>query len=246
MKNNGKLYLFLILVIVLIFLFNSCAMKNIKLSENRKRLKIIIEKINSYNDGIKSFKGNGYAIIKDGKSTKTFRLETIFSDDFDSYKILIKDFVFKKPIVVLIKKGEESVFLYDYVKKRKDSFLDTSEIFERVLNFHIPEGNTFVQTLGLRVPILENVKPQLLDSDSVQFNFENSREIIHFLDEVPDEISYTNNNANMIVKYSNEKEINNKKLPSKIIIIIGKMTLEINYKEIEINGDYSAKIKLDK
>ena len=220
-------------------------MKIIKVSVNKRRLKFLIEKIDQYNEEIKSFKGNGYAILKNGKTTKTFRLNTIFGNDYVDYSILIKDFVFQKPIAVLIKKGQGPIILYDYIKREKSSYPDTSKIFKKILNFDIPKGNLFIQSLGLRVPILKGVTPKLHDSNSIEFDFEDGKEIVYATDEIPNMITYLHSNINMTIKFDKIKKLKNRSLPSRILITIGKTTLEINYKAFDVNGDYSSMIKLD-
>lgn len=241
-----RFYLLIFLILIVSLLINSCSMKFVKVAENRKRLKLMLEEINKYNSSITSFKGIGYAILKDGKNTKTFRLDVVFNSHFKEYKVLIKDFIFKKQIAVLLKGEDGSILLYDYLKRKKSVYSNASDIFNKVLNIKIPEGNLFIHALGLKSLILKNAKSQIVENNSVQFYLNDLKEVISFQDGVPEKLSYTNGNNRMIIEFDKIKKVNSARLPSKILIRLGETTLEINYKDIQVNGDFTSDIAINK
>ncbi len=245
MKKTSKYISFLLIIAILLFFTNSCMMKVIKAPENRKRLEFLKEKILKYNDSINSFKGEGYAILRNGKDTKTFRVDITFVNNFENYRILIKDFVFKNPLVLLIKEKND-ILLYDYIKREKTSFPDITTIFNKILKFNLPQGNIFVKALGMRIPVLENINPKLIDSNSLEYDAGNIKETVYINDELPDKIIYLSKDEKMVIKYDKPLKINERNLPTKIMIKIGDTSLEVNYKKVQINGDYSSEIKIIK
>ena len=244
--KKSRFYLLIFVILIVFLLTNSCSMRIIKIVENKKRLRLLTEEINKYNSSINSFRGIGYAILKNGKTTKSFRLDVIFDNDFKDYKILVKDFIFKKPIAVLLKREDGSILLNDYLKRAKTVYSNASDIFNKVLGIEIPEGNLFIQTIGLRVPILNNTNSQLIETNSVQFYLNKQKEIIAFQDGVPETLNYIDSSNKMIITFSKLKEVSSVKLPSRVLINLGKTSLEIDYKELQINGDFTSEIKLDK
>ncbi len=245
--RNKYLYLFyLILVILMILFLFSCAtaVKGIKI---KRKTDEILEEIKRYNNRLINLNLNGIVILKekDGNNTRSFRIEIYDFKNPEVTRIDLKDFIFKKPLVTLISDGK-NVKLFDYLKKKRTIYEDSSLFFEKIFDVKL-DSDFALDLLTMRIPLLavKRVKSRLIKDDKIVISDDKREEIIEYKmleNIVPLNIIYKNNNDLVSISYSNTKKVNNVEIPHKLSISINKRMIEISYKTIKVNLDYKDNI----
>jgi len=223
----------LFLIISLILLVVSCATRINKSVVEEDTASLLMRKLAVYNDSIQEMTGKAIMFYKDGNRTLSFRA-TVVSRNGD-LRLDLNDFVFKKPVLTLIKRGSD-VLIIQHMKKEfylmKYDVLD----LEKLAGIDILPDILLPSITGRVYIIDEHSSVSPLDFTTLRIEGSNMHEEIQFNeDSLPTRTTITSLPVVYILTLKKFNRYNNVFFPQKISLTDGEKVLEISYSEVHIN-----------
>ncbi len=220
---------------VFVLFFLSCAIRQEAVIEERKKSLSLLEKLNAYNETVESLQGNAFIVYRDGKEALSFKLQVIAQRKIQNIRLDLCDFVFKNPLVSVIKKSN-NILAVIYLKKAYHSFGLEDMDFNSLIGFDIPT-DVLLNSLLAKVYIMGSCT-EVSQAEYSQLYIEGdkgSERVIFNDDSFPVEIHYTFHDDLYLVTFSKYNVVNDSLFPYRITIKNENRILEINYTEIDID-----------
>jgi len=193
---------------------------------------LLMRKLVVYNDSIQEMTGKAIMFYKDGNRTLSFRA-TVVSRNGD-LRLDLNDFVFKKPVLTLIKRGSDVLIIQQMKKKFYLMKYDALNL-EKLAGIDIFPFILLPSITG-RVYIDEHSSVSPLDSTTLLIEGSNMHEEIQFNeDSLPTRTTMTASPIVYILTLKKFNRYNNASFPQKISLTAGEKALEISYSEVHIN-----------
>jgi outer membrane biogenesis lipoprotein LolB len=228
----------------LILIITSCtgqlpAVKENIVAEKKVQPQVLLEKINTYNQKVSNLKGDALLVYRDGEHTLSFRTAVISRNQLESIRMDLYDFVFKTPIVSMVKRGNE-IFAVLYTKKQYFSTTVDALDFKQVLGFDVPVELLFHSLLAkVYVPDREYEAEQIDDYNLELREPGITQRITFDEDLIPVSVLYTFMDDEYNVKFEKYNRINDIEFPLKITLTDRERVLELNYSNVTLNAGVS-------
>ncbi len=229
-----KLGIRLLCIFSLLLMAASCTARIQKSGVGEDTTILLMKKLEAYNDSITQLTGTAVMFYKDQNKTLSFRARVVSRNE--DLRLDLNDFVFKKPVLTLIKKGSD-ILIVIHVKKEFYRMKYDALDLETFAGINIPHGILLPSITG-RMYVEENkgtVSP--IDSATLLIHGNNMREEIHFNEISLPTVAMINvppTEYTLILTKFN-KYYNEMYFPQKISLAASGRALEISYSEVHIN-----------
>jgi hypothetical protein len=199
----------------------------------------LLRRLESYNRSVHSVQGEATAIFRDGDEMSTFRLSISTRWPSMDLRLDIRDYVFKKQILTLVKRGED-VFILNHLKKEY-TFLTVGELdFEKLSGLPLRK-EIFIPTLIGRVPVAEYESFDAPAPDTLVMRAEGRTCTVRFDSELayPVKVEYEFSGEVYDVtfsKYRTHPDDSSRFFPHYILLEHGEKRLELSYSTLDLNS----------
>lgn len=235
---------FLSNVLILIFLplMLSCSVRRVKREETPHEGSVLFQYLLSYNQEVQNLKGKTLLIYRAGEKTLSFKASVAAMDSGRFLRIDFTDFIFKKPVVSIVRREDEVITIM-YTKKLyyRERYADFH--FEETTGFNIPKELILKSVLG-KVHIFDG---RLIKDGSSTILMENDTSSIRIFfnnEPYPIKTVYSFQEDVYTVEFSGFHKFQPGAFPSKIVIKNEESTLDIIYTDVAINDTLDEKIFL--
>ncbi len=220
-------------MIILLLITCSCAAQMQKNGVEEDTTALLMKKLESYNVSVRRLTGTAAMFYKDQNQTLSFRARVISQNE--DFRLDLNDFVFKKPVLTLIKKGSDILIVYHL--KREFYQMKYEELdLENLAGISILPAILIPSITG-RVYVEENqgtVSP--IDAATLLIDGDDIREEIHFNEvSLPALTTINVPPAEYTLKLTKFNRYNEVYFPQKISLAARGRTLEISYSEVHVN-----------
>lgn len=231
-KGRGYILLFLI-----ILSFNSCTLKTsrVGIPVETDGSFSLLTRLHSYNNTVTTIKGKALTVYREGEKTVSLRADIVTDEKEIMFRIDLFDFVFKKPLISIIRKTGD-ILAVIYTKKEYHTMSFENFDFQEMTGFDLPK-EILMSAIAGNVYIIEG-EAVVSDPDNLLLSIEGEagRELIRLNREyLPVEVEYYYGTVLYHISFNKYKIIDNFYFPHKIIIKNGGRILEINYTDIKVN-----------
>jgi len=225
-----------IYTLIIFFLISSCTLKTVKVKkETEEEAEFLISVLHNYNNAFNTVEGSALIIYRDGKRTVSFKSVILAKADLSSLRIDIEDFVFKKPLITVVKNGD-TILAVNYLKKTyiQSSYSDID--FKKASGLDLPVELVMNFIIG-RVPVAEgSYEGSISGTPRLYIQGDGYSETVFFTREIlPQKIEYYLKDENYTVNFSKFSYKNETSFPQKITISSGNKNLEVSYTSLKIN-----------
>jgi len=228
-----------LLVLLLIPLLYSCATR-IETVQEESDADVLVAKLKEYNSSIHAIEAAALLMYSDGDKTYSFRVQVTVHNNGENMRLDLSDFVFKKPILTIVKNNDKVTALLHTQKKYYLTTYEDLNIEElsglkirKEILLHALMGKIYVDSEGGSA-----ISP---DPETLIIETEEYRETITF------DNDWLPRSAEFIVDYDvysmtlkSFTSIEGVYFPGKVTLTNLNRKLEATYKEVRVNGTIDA------
>ncbi len=220
-------------MIILLLITVSCTAPIQKSGVEEDTTALLMKKLESYNVSVRQLTGIAVMFYKDQNQTLSFRAHVISRNE--DLRLDLNDFVFKKPVLTLIKRGSD-ILIVHHIKREFYQMKYEELDLENLAGISIlPE--ILIPSITGRVYVEENQgTASPIDAATLLIEEDDIHEEIHFNKvSLPDLTTINVPPAEYILKLTKFNRYNEVYFPHKISLTAGGRTLEISYSEVHVN-----------
>jgi hypothetical protein len=202
--------------------------------ENNEQM--LLEKLKEYNGSISSIEARALLMYNDGDKNYGFQAVIAVQQNGERIRLDLSDFVFKKPVLTLIKNNDQVTALLHMKKKGYLMSYDSMSI-EELSGFKLRKeillpalmGKVFVDTHNTSL-ISPDSKTLIMESDKI-------REMVTFDAEwLPRSVEYEIFGDVYIMNFVSFSALEDHLFPEKVTLSTLNRQLEATYKDVRVNG----------
>ena len=222
-------------VLLLVALFYGCATQSVTVQDERNE-QMLLEKLKEYNGSISSVEARALLMYNDGDKNYGFQAVVAVQQNGERIRLDLSDFVFKKPILTLVKNSDQVTALMHIKKKGYLMSYDSMSI-EELSGFKLRKeillpalmGKVFVDD-GNASLFSPDSKTLIMESDIV-------REVVTFDAEwLPRSVEYEIFGDAYIMNFVSFTALEDHVFPEKVTLSTLNRRLEATYRDVRVNG----------
>jgi hypothetical protein len=198
--------------------------------------KMLLEKLKEYNGSISSIEARALLMYNDGDKNYGFQAVIAVQQNGERIRLDLSDFVFKKPVLTLVKNNDQVTALLHMKKKGYHMSYDSMSIEElsglklrKEILLPALMGKVFVDTHNTTL-ISPDSKTLIMESDIV-------REVVTFDAEwLPRSVEYEIFGDAYIMNFVSFTALEDNVFPEKLILKTLNRQLKATYKDVRVNG----------
>jgi hypothetical protein len=227
-------------LLVVVLALNSCAVKKDHVYPETDAL-LLMERLDHYNRLVDDVDAQALVVFKNSNRNYSFRASLIAVGNGEKLRLTISDFVFKKPLVSIVKNGDDlTVILYtkkQYVQEPYDN-LEVEEIsglnMRKEILLAALLGKVFTDEQN---SVITNPYPLVL---VIERN-DGLKETVSFDSELlPAEVTYQWGYEVYTMVFHEYMTVSGVVYPKRVSVTHGDRLLEINYSDVRINQPLAA------
>jgi hypothetical protein len=208
-----------------------------KEAEEHKRGPALLGRLSYYNDSIKTIEGEALFLYKDSSKTLSFRAVVVVDDRTKKLRLELTDYVFKKPVLTIVRTGEEIIAVL-HTKKEYYRLQYSSLDIEKLTGLNIPKEILMPSLLGKVYTGTGSGIVSSVDAYTLQIDNSDFQQHVYFdetLFPVRTLFRLTQGSYNLF--FSNFLKLHDGQFPQKITIENNERFLEISYISVLINQE---------
>jgi hypothetical protein len=203
----------------------------------QKRDLVLLSRLSQYNDRIKTIKGEALFLYKDSSKTLSFRAIVVVDDRTKRLRLELTDYVFKKPVITIVRNAEEIVAVL-YTKKEYYRLQYSSLDIEKLTGLEIPKEILMPSLLGKVYTgtgsgIVSTVNANTLQIDNGDF----TQDVFFNETLLPIRTLFRLAHGSYNLIFNNFLKLQDTQFPQKIIVKNNDRFLEISYTSVLINQE---------
>ena len=228
-----------LLVLLLIPLFYSCATRTETVQEESDA-DVLVTKLKEYNSSIRAIEAAALLVYTDGDKTYSFRAQVTVHNNGENMRLDLSDFVFKKPILTIVKNDDKVTAL---LHTQKTYYLTTYEDLniEELSGLKIRKEILLPALMGKIYVDSEGGSAISPDPETLIIETEEYRETVTFdHDWLPCSAEYIVEYDVYSMTLESFTFTEGVYFPGKVTLTNLNRQLEATYKEVRVNGTIDA------
>lgn len=224
-----------LLILLFIPLLYGCATQSVTVQEEGD-VQLLVEKLKEYNESISTIKAHALLMYTDGDKSYSFRAEIAVENSGENIRLDLSDFVFKKPVLTLVKNSDQVAALLHMDKKVYLTSYENLNIealsglkLRKEILLPALMGKVFVNsaTATMSSP---NSKTLIMESEGY-------RETVSFdAHWLPQSVEYEVNNDVYSMTFKSFTAFEGVFFPGKVTLSSLNRQLEATFKDVTVNG----------
>jgi hypothetical protein len=195
----------------------------------------LVEKLNAYNESIQTIEAHALLMYSDGDRNYSFRAFIAAQNDGEYMRLDLSDFVFKKPVLTLVK-ANDSVTALLHMQRRIYHTDYEGLSLEALSGLNVHKEILIPALMGKVFMIANNSDTSSPDARTLVVDSEDLREIVTFdSDGLPQNVQFTMHNDAYILIFKDFAAVKEAQFPEKIVLSSQDRRLEATYREVRVN-----------
>ena len=233
--------------IVLLFAAWACSVRTARMDRigepvSGERGYFLLAQLAGNSETLKSFEGDALVVYKEGEKTESLRARVAFNRDSAQFRLDLYDFVFKKPVVTVVRNGDE-VFAALHLKKKYYRNSYESFDFQNLVDINVSKDILFHSMLGEVYISEQEGKISSKGMYALTVEADNEKTDVLFDDQtLPVQAEYSGDAGVYLVRFMKYRVEGDVQFPRKVTIESGEKMLEMNYTEFSVNRPVSGQL----
>jgi hypothetical protein len=195
----------------------------------------LVEKLNAYNDSIRAIEAHTLLMYSDGDNNYSFRAFIVAQNNGEYMRLDLSDFVFKKPVLSLVKSGD-SVTALLHMKKRAYQMDYESLSLEALSGLNVHKEILFPALMGKVFVDVKDTVTSSPDAKTLVVESEGFREVVTFNSNwLPQNVEFAMRDDVYTLSFKTFDVVEEIYFPGKISLSNLNRRLEATYREVRIN-----------
>ena len=230
-----------ILLFPLFLLLFSCATRT-EITEEGMDANILLAKLTAYNASIYSIQANALVVYTDGDKTYSFSATVVVDRSGQDMRLDLSDFVFKKPILTIVKSGDDITALIHTQKKYYTTNFKYFRI-EELTDLQLKKELLLPALMGKVYMASKHSSMTSPDAETLIIEHEDHRETVSFNKEwLPRSAEYTYGKNVYSVTLQSFIQTGGVYFPGKVVLVNENRQLKATYKEVQVNETVESRI----
>lgn len=215
----------------------TCSVRTAKLEGEGPLETRMLEGLLRYNDGVSTLDARAVVIYKDENIVLSFRASVVVDGERMSFRLDLADFVFNKPILTIIKSGEQVLAVVHH--RREYYLLSYDELdLQKLAGFSIPKELLLSSMMGKVYVAGGNREVSRVDSFTLRVKTAGMQSKIHFREDwLPDRVLFISSLDTYELFFTKFEASRTAPFPLKITLKNSGRMLTVTYSEPSINVD---------
>jgi hypothetical protein len=230
-----------ILLFPLFLLLLSCATRT-EITEEGRDADILLAKLNMYNASIHSIQANALVLYTDGDRTYSFRAKLVVNMNGQNMRLDLADFVFKKPLLTIVKsEGDITALIHTQKKYYLTSFEDFR--IEDLTDLRMKKEILLPALMGKVYVASERSIVTSPDEETLIIEHEDFRQTVSFSKEwLPQSAQYTYGYDVYSLTLDSFTYTSEVYFPERVVLVNKNRQLKASYTDVQVNGTVDSQI----